>query len=687
MVQRNVALALLIAGVANVAARSVEADGERPVMKVVRLLQDMSAQLEKEKADDEAVFEALDCWCKTNEAEKTKAIEAGEAKIADLKSSMGEFAAKIEELREGLASAKAKLRQDQDALDTATAIRMKEVKAFHGEEKDMLATIQSCKQAIVVLKKHNPSFTQLRAVAKNLAVMKTMQLAKDALSRDKLAVLKAFLQEAQESSSTMQNLRKIPGFQSYAPQSGQIFGILEQMQEEFEASLSDSQKEEQKANDDFAALKTAKEAELAAGRKQQAQLEQDDADFREKNAQAYEEFNDTQDQLEIDQEFMRNLNKKCAATDAEFEQRMQDRSEEIAAVQDTIAILNSDDSFEAFGKSVDSFMQRSSQKHRAVQSRKVRAAQVLRSVRGASQEIAALAVTVELDGFEKAKAAIDKMVADLTKQQAEEVEHRDWCKEEMQDNEQETSAKYDHKTNLETSISDLTKTIKTLSDKIAANEKAIAETQAQMKKASEIREGENADFQQTVTDQRITQTILQKAVDRMSKVYGCGGGGCVGFLEKPGAPHIQTSGTHTDPGNGPAKFAKGGKNVGGGKVLAMLDEVMADSKKLENEAIAAEHDATGAYEMFMKDSNKSIKQMLRSNVNMSEEKAKSEEALSRDETDLAATMKTLESLSAELGDLHKNCDFVLNNFSARQEARALEMDALREAKNILSGMK
>merc|ERR1719181_2134726 len=258
----------------------------------------------------------------------------------------------------------------------------------------------------------------------------------------------------------------------------------------------------------------------------------------------------------------------------------------------------------------------------------------------------------------------------------------------MQDNAQETAAKDDQKTNLQTSISDLTKTIETLTKEIDANVASITEMQAEMKKASEIREGENADFQQTVIDQRITQTILQKAIDRMSQVYGCGGGGCNehAFLEQPGAPHIQTSGTHTDPGNGSAKFAKYEKK-GGGKVMAMLDEVMADSKKMENEATRGETDSQAAYEMFMKDSNKSIKQSLKSNVNMSEDKAKAEEALSRDETDLSATMKTLESLNEELGDLHNSCDFVLNNFSSRQEARALEMDALREAKNILSGMK
>ena len=48
------------------------------------------------------------------------------------------------------------------------------------------------------------------------------------------------------------------------------------------------------------------------------------------------------------------------------------------------------------------------------------------------------------------------------------------------------------------------------------------------------------------------------------------------YLGWYGAPHIQTSGTHTDPGNGPAKFKKYDKNAGGGRVVAMLEEILAD---------------------------------------------------------------------------------------------------------------
>merc|ERR1719449_317651 len=109
-----------------------------------------------------------------------------------------------------------------------------------------------------------------------------------------------------------------------------------------------------------------------------------------------------------------------------------------------------------------------------------------------------------------------------------------------------------------------------------------------MKRASENREKENFDNVNTVQAQRVTQTILQKALDRMKEAYA--------FLQGPGAPHTQTSATKTDPGNGPAKFKKYEENAGGARILTMLEEVMADSKKTEDEAHASERDAQAAYE-------------------------------------------------------------------------------------------
>merc|ERR1719443_268852 len=156
---------------------------------------------------------------------------------------------------------------------------------------------------------------------------------------------------------------------------------------------------------------------------------------------------------------------------------------------------------------------------------------------------------------------------------------------------------------------------------------------------------------------------------------------------QPGAPHTQTSATHTDPGNGPAKFKKYEENAGGKRVLAMLDDVMKDSQAMEDQSIRDEEDAQAAYENFMKDSNKFIIKATQGISDMTEAKSTAESDLVMAKTDLKGTVGELFGLHEEAGDLHKSCDFLLNNFELRQKARSEEMDALREAKNILSGMK
>merc|ERR1719281_1134766 len=279
------------------------------------------------------------------------------------------------------------------------------------------------------------------------------------------------------------------------------------------------------------------------------------------------------------------------------------------------------------------------------------------------------------------KALIDKMVAELKVQQADEVEHRDWCIKEFNSNKRSTAAAYDEKEKLQAQVADNTKMIETLTKDLDTSKAAVKEMMSQMKRASETREAENADFQTTVNDHRVMSMILTKALDRMKQVYA--------LLQQrqPGAPHIQTSGTHTDPGNGPAKFKKYDKNAGGGRVVAMLEEVLADTRKTEDQAMASELDAQSAYENFMKDSNKMILKTSQAISDMTGARATAKEELSMAKTDFSSTMTELEGLDQTNADLHKSCDFVLKNFDSRQAARAAEMDALREAKNILSGAK
>merc|ERR1719160_1947319 len=124
-------------------------------------------------------------------------------------------------------------------------------------------------------------------------------------------MINAFLQSSQA-----------PGMgQSYAPQSGQIFGILSQMKETFESNLSTSQKEETTNQKSYSDMKAAKDEEITAAQAMIDEKTQLLATTDEKNAQAKEDLTDTTNTLAADEEFLANLKKTCAMVDAEWAER------------------------------------------------------------------------------------------------------------------------------------------------------------------------------------------------------------------------------------------------------------------------------------------------------------------------------------------------------------------------------
>merc|ERR1719267_494825 len=154
---------------------------ERPVMKVVRLLQDTKAELEKELEDDKAVYELMTCWCTSGTKDKVAAIDAGKAKIEQLESSMGADAAKLAELKQKRKETLDEVNADHKALTDATEMRMKENKEFQASETDYLEAIDAAKNAIIVLGKHN-SLAQLRSAAHRLLDTRVSQLVTNSKS-------------------------------------------------------------------------------------------------------------------------------------------------------------------------------------------------------------------------------------------------------------------------------------------------------------------------------------------------------------------------------------------------------------------------------------------------------------------------------------------------------------------------
>jgi len=200
----------------------------------------------------------------------------------------------------------------------------------------------------------------------------------------------------------------------------------------------------------------------------------------------------------------------------------------------------------------------------------------------------------------------------------------------------------------------------------------IAEMQVQMKRAGEDREKQNHEFQMTVSDQRATQQLLKKALDFLNDFYA------------KKASFAQQEPAGPPP---PAGFKEYKKNAQSGGVMQLIQQIIVDAKAMEAEAIRSEEDAQKAYEDFVKETNASIEAKSKDIVEKSEQKAKAEVELVETKESKEAVMLELEQLSNYNAELHQSCDFVVKNFDLRQTARDEEVEALRQAKAILSGAK
>jgi chromosome segregation ATPase len=247
--------------------------------------------------------------------------------------------------------------------------------------------------------------------------------------------------------------------------------------------------------------------------------------------------------------------------------------------------------------------------------------------------------------------------------------------EEFNTNELQTEKKERAKADLTAKIEDLELTIKQLTEAIDQLKAEIAEMQVQLKRAGEDREKENKEFQMTVADQRATQKLLTAALNILKGFYA----------KKAKAALIQTQQPAGPPP--PPGYEAYKKNAAAGGVMGMIQQIINDAKAMEAEAIQSEEDSQKAYETYVKDTNGSIEEKSKDIVNKSELKAKAEGEKTEKEEEKENVILNLEQLSNENADLHKSCDFTIKNFDIRQTARDEEVEALKQAKAILSGSK
>jgi len=363
---------------------------------------------------------------------------------------------------------------------------------------------------------------------------------------------------------------------------------------------------------------------------------------------------------------MLEITKNCKVEDEEYAGRVKARSEEIKALGETLNILTGDEARSLFDKTI-SLLQVSSVSHASLREQVAnRAMQRIVEVarKHKNWQLASLAVHVKLDAFTKVVKAMDKMHAELGAQQKAEYEKFESCNAEIDSTEDKIKEGENTKEDLDAKHQDLTNTLARLAKQTGELKAEVAEMEVSLKQAGEQRKAENKLYQTTMSDQRATIAVLNMAAGKLKKFYG--------FVEVK---------AHAGP---PPPTPKAYKKQSGG-VMQLLATIVADAEGVESQIKIGEQKSQEEYASFVAATTASIEADRQAISSAEENTASANGAKSETEEAQLGNDGELTKLNELLRGIHTDCDFVLKYFDVRQSARKEEMDAITEAKAILSG--
>jgi septal ring factor EnvC (AmiA/AmiB activator) len=431
-----------------------------------------------------------------------------------------------------------------------------------------------------------------------------------------------------------------------------------------------------------------------------------------------EDLDDTSAAFIEDKKFLADLEKNCAGQEKQWAEIQKTRQEELLAIADTIKILNDDDALELFKKTAGAS---ASLLQIQVNSRQVMA-RALRALQGARKsnkrhnvglDLIAMALTGKKVDFSKVIVMIDDMVVLLGKEQQDDDHKKEYCagQFDMAD---------DKKKGLERTIGDLEKSIAedkdliaTVTGELEALRDGIIKLDQDVAKATMLRKDEHADYAAELAANKAASDIIEFAKNRMNKFYNpklykappkrelseeeritLNMGGTLAPTNPPGgiagtgisAFEQAQSGSKDAPPPPPqalGAYKKKGEESGG--VIGMMDLLKADLQKEITEMEVTEQNAQEEYEQMVTDAAEKRAADTKSIEEKEAAKAQSEADLVKADDDKAGATDELMATKEYISQLHAECDWLISNFATRKEARAAEVDALKNAKAVLSG--
>jgi len=384
------------------------------------------------------------------------------------------------------------------------------------------------------------------------------------------------------------------------------------------------------------------------------------------------QLSDAKRALSKDFDVLKQLAESCEAKTKEWDERKKTRAEELLAIQDTIKILNDDDNLDLFKKALPSpsllQLQRSASetRHQALEIVEKLAQKGSQAVANRTNvDLVLMALSQKGVDFTKVVKMIDDMIDLMREEGKDDTEKKEYCEKQFFENTRKTKALRHKIRNLQDSVESREEAVSTLAEEIKEIQKGIAELDKSVAESTETRQKEHEEYQKTIQEQAATKDVLQVAKDRMNKFYHPELG-----LVQEGETPPEFSNTKTNSGN---------------RIIMMIEGLQDETDKTVAEAEFEEKDSQKFYEGFLADAKAKREADVQSVAGKEKAKAEAQSDKVKKQTAEKSESAELKDVVQYKEDLKKECDYLLQNYEYRKEARAQEESSLTEAKAVLAG--
>merc|ERR1719197_129933 len=665
-----------------------------PIRKIVTLMQDMQKEIAAEGEKEKELYDKFMCFCETGESDLTNTAASANAKISETSSALETDSAEKASLDQELVDHKSDRESAKKDLAESEAIRTKEKAEYDATAADSKANIAALSGALPALKQGlgGASLMQLPQADRLKKIVQNAQNV-DSYDRDNVV---AFLE-----------LR--------APGTDTIVGIMKQMLEDMQKSSAEADADEAKAAAAFSDLSSSKTKEISVATAAIETKTVRSGELAVSTVQAQNALDDAEAELADAEKFLATLKVQCVEKTQEYQARSKLRAEEVAAISEAIAILNDDDALDVFKKAVPAAAM--VQKVGFLQAKTAKASKLAKAhamIAGTAQKYrsqplsllaysmrAQLKLGAKAQNFGQIIGMIDNMVKILGDEQAEDDKHKEYCDAEFEKSADEEKAANDKMASEDATISELTDGIATLTSDVATLTEAIKELDKSVALATDGRKAEHAEYSESATLNDAANQLLEKAKQRLYKFYNPNLYVApakkelsmedslyvkAGREEFAGLVQIRAHSRVVLP-QAPETFSgiqqpKSEKSTGVIALMTMMQkDLQSDMKDAEADETAAQKD----YEALMTESAASRAQAAKSITDKEASRAQLETKLQETKEAKVLTVETLEDIALTVNHLHTSCDFIIQNYDSRKEARTNESESLKNAKSVLAG--